>query len=114
MGKQTQTGKTFTRTLLWFFGMLIFMSITLVIAGVGMEHPAETLAFKNWMYATRFGWLIWRIVLYIALGVGFWKIYTAAGTKKEHLPILQRMAIMTGVFIVLCEYAQFSTPGASS
>lgn len=102
---------TFTaraRRVLKLLVLLMAMTcIALSLAHWGVNHPSESAALRDWMQRTRYGWLGWRLVLYVGLAWGFWKIWRAPGCKPEYRPALKRMAIAGAVFALLCEYSVF-------
>ncbi|MDF7679940.1 hypothetical protein PT300_04650 [Enterobacteriaceae bacterium ESL0689] len=100
--------RIFVRASLTLVGMSIFIFTALIIAGTAMEYSADTAALNAWIYATRFGWLIWRLILYIALGWGIWKIHKAPGFRDEYRQPLRRISIISLMFVLLCEYALFN------
>jgi hypothetical protein len=83
------------------------MLLALTLAHWGVNHPSESAALRDWMQRTRYGWLGWRLVLYVGLAWGFWKICQAPGCKPEYRQPLKRMAIAGAVFALLCEYSVF-------
>ncbi|ATZ93044.1 hypothetical protein [Dickeya fangzhongdai] len=102
------------RTLLILAVITGTMLIALLIARLGMSHPDEFLALRQWMQHTRMVWLVWRLALYSALGWGLWKVWRASGCKPEYRKSLIRIAIVGAVFLLICEYAIFSAPGEAS
>lgn len=91
--------------------LIIFMFVALMIAGAAMNHPEDATIFNAWLYASRFGWLVWRLALYAALGWGIWRIHKAPGFRNEYRRPLRRMSAVSIVFTLLCEYALFSQTG---
>lgn len=83
------------------------MLLALTLAHWGVNHPSESAALRDWMQRTRYGWLGWRLVLYVGLAWGFWRIWHAPGFRPEYRPALRRMAIAGAVFALLCEYSVF-------
>lgn len=77
---------------------LIFLSAHLAIT-----YPVEAAAVKAWMSGHRYGWLAWRLMLYIATGWGVWKIWHAPGFRPEYRQPLLRMLAASGALIVVCE-----------
>jgi hypothetical protein len=91
--------------------LMFFMVVALTVAGTAMKHPVETAAFNEWIQASRFEWLTWRLALYAALGWGIWKIHRAPGFRDEYRQPLRRMTSVSVVFILLCEYALLGQTG---
>ena len=89
------------------------MFIAFLIASIGMSYPDEFLALRHWMQRTSIGWLVWRLTLYSVLGWGFWKIWHAPGCKPEYKASLKRMAIVSALFLLACEYAMYIDTGAA-
>ncbi|RLM24773.1 hypothetical protein BIY29_08640 [Brenneria alni] len=83
------------------------MLIMFLIASIGLSYPNEFLALRHWMQQTSAGWLAWRLMLYIALGWGGWKIWHAPGCKPEYKASLKRMAIVSVMFLLACEYTVY-------
>lgn len=83
------------------------------LADLGMAHPGAVARLHRWMDGTRDLWLAWRLVIYALLAWGFRKVWRAPGCKPEYRAPLRRMATVSVVFILVCEYAVFSAPGAS-
>lgn len=83
------------------------MLLALTLAHWGVNHPGESAALRDWMQRTRYGWLGWRLVLYVCLAWGFWKIWHAPDFRPEYRQPLRRMAIAGAVFALLCEYSVF-------
>lgn len=98
-------------TLIVMFGVMI---VALVVADTAIRHPTESAALKDWFYASRYGWLAWRVAIYILLGWGIRKIRHAPGFREEYRKPLNRMTIVSLAFICICEYALFSQTGSSS
>ncbi|WP_101781478.1 hypothetical protein [Pectobacterium peruviense] len=87
------------------------MLIAFLIANIGVSYPDEFLALRRWMQRTSIGWLVWRLMLYSVLGWGFWKIWHAPGCKPEYKAPLRRMAIVSVMFLLACEYAMYIDTG---
>lgn len=87
--------------------MVAIMTIALVIAHWGINHPTDSAALRNWMQSTRYGWLVWRSALYAALAWGFWRIWHSPGCKPAYRGPLKRMAIACALFALICEYSLF-------
>ncbi|HBD1844097.1 TPA: hypothetical protein KIA93_000303 [Salmonella enterica] len=102
------SGKTFKNISLLLVGLTGVIAGTLLLANTGIEHPGEMAALRDWMFAGRYGWLLWRLMLYAALGWGVWKIRRAPGFKPEYQTPLLRMTVVSVAFILVCEYALFS------
>jgi hypothetical protein len=89
-------------------GMLVIaMIVALGMAHWGVNHPGKSVALRDWVHSTRYGWLSWRLALYAALAWVFWKIWHAPGCKPEYRQPLKRMAIACAVFALACEYSLF-------
>ncbi|EOK8278573.1 hypothetical protein ABK622_RS17365 [Escherichia coli] len=56
-------------------------------------------------------WLGWRLCLYSAIGWLGWRIWHAPGFRAEYRASFLRMATVSVLFILLCEYAIFAEPG---
>ena len=89
------------------------MFIAFLIASIGLSYSDEFLALRHWMQRTSTGWLVWRLMLYSALGWGLWKIWHAPGCKPEYKASLKRMAIVSAMFLLACEYAMYIDTGAA-
>ena len=89
------------------------MFIAFLIASIGLSYSDEFLALRHWMQRTSTGWLVWRLMLYSALGWGLWKIWHAPGCKPEYKASLKRMAIVSALFLLACEYAMYIDTGAA-
>lgn len=87
--------------------LVVAMVMALGFAYWGVNHPGETATLRSWLHSTRYGWLFWRLALYVVLAWGFWKIWHARGVKPEHRQPLKRMAIACVVFALACEYSIF-------
>lgn len=87
------------------------MLIAFLIANIGVSYPDEFLALRSWMQRTSIGWLVWRLMLYSVLGWGFWKIWHAPRCKPEYKAPLRRMAIVSVMFLLACEYAMYIDTG---
>ncbi|MEQ9859549.1 hypothetical protein OI450_05800 [Pectobacterium cacticida] len=89
------------------------MFIAFLIASIGLSYPDEFLDLRHWMQRTSLGWLAWRLMLYGVLGWGFWKIWHAPGCKPEYKASLKRIAIVSVIFLLACEYAIYIDTGAT-
>lgn len=83
------------------------------LADLGMAHPGAVARLHRWMEGSRDLWLVWRLAIYALLAWGFRKVWRAPGCKPEYRAPLRRMAMASVIFMLLCEYAVFSAPGAS-
>ncbi|WP_127958545.1 hypothetical protein [Serratia microhaemolytica] len=93
-------------------GLLLFSVVALLGAYLALQHPSEIVAVQAWFYAHRLGWLLWRLMLYVALGWLFWKIHHAPGFRTEYRQPLRRIMLASVAFIVVCEYTFFKQLGA--
>lgn len=105
-----QTSKVLLLVLLLSVGAIL---IAFLIANVGVSYPGEFIALRHWMQRTSIGWLVWRLMLYGVLGWGFWKIWHAPGCKPEYRASLKRMAIVSVMFLLACEYAMYIDTGVT-
>ncbi|XNS25020.1 hypothetical protein IBZ12_01865 [Serratia ureilytica] len=103
-GRLAGRGRRVLQMLALLAGMML---LALTLAHWGVNHPNESAALRDWMQRTRYGWLGWRLVLYVGLAWGFWKIWHAPGFRSAYRPALRRMAIAGAVFALLCEYSVF-------
>lgn len=92
---------------------VVAMLIAFLIASIGISYPDEFLALRHWMQRTRPVWLAWRLMLYVALGWGLWKIWHAPGLKPEDKAPLKRMTIVSVMFLLACEYAIYIDTGVA-
>lgn len=92
---------------------VVAMLIAFLIASIGISYPDEFLALRHWMQRTRPGWLAWRLMLYVALGWGLWKIWHAPGLKPADKAPLKRMTIVSVMFLLACEYAIYIDTGVA-
>ena len=94
--------------LLLLAGITVF---SLWLANTGIRHAEGVAALREWMYETRYGWLIWRLCVYCVLGWWGWKIWHAPGFRPEYRAPFLRMATVSVLFVLLCEYSVFAGPG---
>lgn len=92
---------------------VVAMLIAFLIASIGISYPDEFLSLRHWMQRTRPGWLAWRLMLYVVLGWGIWKIWHAPGFKPEDKAPLKRMTIVSVMFLLACEYAIYIDTGVA-
>nr|AFI56304.1 hypothetical protein [Erwinia amylovora] len=83
--------------------LLLLLLAGLVIADRSIKNPAQAAAFRDWMEHARYGWLLWRLAVYGALGWGFVKIPQ---------PLI-RIAAVSVIFAVVCELVLLGGTGAS-
>lgn len=88
------------------------MVVALLLANAGMNHPTGMATLRHWMNANRTAWLAWRLALYAALVFGLWKIWHAPGFKPAYRAPLLRIAVISTLFMLVCEYALLT--GATS
>lgn len=95
------------------FSLIAVMAVGLWLADLGMSHPGAVTRLHHWMDSTRYLWLTWRLTVYALLAWGVWKIWHAPGCRPEYKAPLLRIAFAGTLFLLVCEYAVFSAPGAS-
>ncbi|MCX8966320.1 hypothetical protein EHW66_15400 [Erwinia psidii] len=96
------------KRILQLMGILVAtMVIALGMAHWGVNHPSDSAALRDWMQSTRYGWLVWRLALYVALAWVFRNIWHTPGCKPAFKKSLKRMAIACAVFALACEYSLF-------
>ncbi|STE83623.1 Uncharacterised protein [Escherichia coli] len=64
--------------------LLLLAGITVLslwLANTGIRHAEGFAALREWMYETRYGWLIWRLCVYCALG--WWGVENLACTGLQ-------------------------------
>jgi hypothetical protein len=86
--------------------LCLFLAVTgvmLLAAHLALRHPAEAAAVRAWMNAHRYGWFAWRLMLYVAIGWGGWKIWHAPGFRPEYRQPLLRMLTVSAVIVLICE-----------
>lgn len=94
-GRVKKRMKVFALYTLLLTGITVF---SLWLADTGIRHAEGFAALREWMYETRYGWLGWRI-------------WHAPGFRAEYRASFLRMATVSVLFILLCEYAIFAEPG---
>ncbi|MFD1803619.1 hypothetical protein ACFSFZ_15680 [Mixta tenebrionis] len=104
-----KTGRSLKVGGLFLLALLMALEGGLWLADLGPEGMATV---KNWMHETRYGWLAWRLMLYCAVGWGLWKIWHAPGFRPEYRRPLLRIASVSILFFLVCEYSIFSGMGA--
>lgn len=97
--------------LLKLLGLLV---IALLIADLAMKYPSDAQAFQAWMYASRYGWLVWRVMLYLAIAWLVCKISRAPGFKPEYRTALLRISVISLLFIITCESTLLTGIGRGS
>lgn len=107
-GRVKKRMKVFALYTLLLTGITVF---SLWLADTGIHHAEGFAALREWMYETRYGWLGWRLCLYSAIGWLGWRIWHAPGFRAEYRASFLRMATVSVLFILLCEYAIFAEPG---
>lgn len=93
--------------------LLLLLLAGLVIADRSIKNPAQAAAFRDWMEHARYGWLLWRLAVYGALGWGFVKIFRAPGFGPRYRQPLIRIAAVSVIFAVVCELVLLGGTGAS-
>ena len=107
-GQLKRKGKMLILYLLLLAGITVF---SLWLANTGIRHAEGFAALREWMYETRYGWLIWRLCIYILLGWGIWRIAHAPGFRAEYRQPLIRICCASVAFILVCEYALLKAQG---
>lgn len=107
-GRLKRKGKMLILYLLLLAGITVF---SLWLANTGIRHAEGFAALREWMYETRYGWLIWRLCVYCTLGWWGWKIWHAPGFRQEYRAPFLRMATVSVLFVLLCEYSIFAGSG---
>ncbi|MBD2826940.1 hypothetical protein, partial [Xenorhabdus szentirmaii] len=87
---------------------------TLAIGWAGMNDPETLSALNRWMERHQSLWLLWRLSLYGWLLWGGWKIGQRVKHQAEYRTTLRRMMAVSGLFILLGEYALFVSQGRVS
>lgn len=83
--------------------LLALTVVIFLIAHLAITYPVEAATVKAWMTGHRYGWLVWRLMLYIATGWGVWKVWHAPGFRPEYRQPLLRMLAASGALILICE-----------
>ncbi len=91
----------------------LMMGGMLLVAAVGLAYSSQFNALQHWMYATRYGWLAWRLAMYSVIACFMWQLW------RSPLPLtqkaaLKRMALISLGFVGCCEYAMFFVSGEQS
>ncbi|WP_319931194.1 hypothetical protein [Xenorhabdus santafensis] len=90
------------------------MVVTLTAGWAGMNYPETLSALNRWMARYQSLWLLWRLSLYGWLLWGGWKIGQRVKHQAEYRTTLRRMMAVSGLFILLGEYALFVSQGSVS
>ncbi|MHC9060979.1 hypothetical protein [Pantoea sp. y20] len=93
--------------------LLVILLAGLVVADKAVKNPVQAAAFREWMDHARYGWLLWRLAVYGALGWGFVKIFRAPGFGPQYRQPLIRIAAVSAIFGFVCELVLYSGTGAS-
>ncbi|WP_118988268.1 hypothetical protein [Photorhabdus sp. CRCIA-P01] len=93
--------------------VMLMMGCMLLVAVVGLAYPSQINALQHWMYTTRYGWLVWRLVMYSVIACFMWQLW------RFPLPLtqkaaLKRIALISLGFVGFCEYAMFFVSGEQS
>lgn len=94
--------------------LVAVMAVGLWLADLGMAHPGAVARLHRWMDSTRYLWLTWRLTVYALLAGGLWKVWHAPGGRPEYIAPLLRIAVAGALFLLVCEYALFSSPGGTA
>lgn len=93
--------------------LLAFLLGGLIVADRAIKNPAQAATFRDWMEHARYGWLIWRLAIYVVLAWGFVKVFRAPGFGPQHRQPLIRIAAASLIFAVVCELVLLGGTGAS-
>lgn len=96
------------RLLLLFVLLTTLMAFGLMLADFSIRHPGAIRTLNQWMQTSRDILFLWRLALYAALSWGLWKIWHAPGITAESRRVVRRIALASGAFLLLCEYAAFT------
>ena len=89
-------------------GITVFF---LWLANPGIRHAEGFAARENGVRRRCYGWLIWRLCVYCALGWWGWKIWHAPGFRPNTGHLFFCMATVSVLFVLLCEYSIFACSG---
>ncbi|MEY0162066.1 hypothetical protein AB7W12_09285 [Providencia rettgeri] len=75
----------------------------LVIAQLALTYYGDASNVQQAFYRTRYGWLLWRTVLYCAIGFGLWTLYHQPKISDTARCSLRRSALAAAAFATVSE-----------
>ncbi|EBB1739364.1 hypothetical protein CJO15_24380 [Salmonella enterica] len=96
----------FLRVILTLIVMLVmFTCLALGLADLGIRYQFELVQLRLWMKETWLLWLLWRLMLYSAMGWGIWRCYHSPNASQALRQSLVRIAVVSVGFAAICEYS---------
>lgn len=88
--------------------MVLGTGLLLVVAQLALTYYGEIGSLRQAFYRARWVWLIWRIVLYSALGYGLWTLYHHPKVNDIARRSLRRSVTAAVAFVVVSELSVWS------
>lgn len=100
---KTSSFLSFILTLI--FMLVLFICLALGLADLGIRYQSVLVQSRIWMKETWLLWLLWRLMLYSAIGCGIWRCYHSPNASQALRNSLARITVISVGFIAICEYS---------